>query len=181
MLESADASQLSALDADTGERQMFNWRVCIAVTLLLDLSSAALGQINKAVDNPTGSPLSQPPNSASDHPTTKQHVKVPSADPSAEAARRQSGIDKDQARNLLLTGGYNRISDLRPQPNSIWVWQADGMKDGRPVRVGIDYRGNLLELSAKSAAPCASPGIRGSVSGFGVGTRLSEATACAGR
>jgi len=162
---------------------MSSWQGAIVAALLLGLSCEALGQTNKAADSPPGLPLvgTQPSNSANGQPTGKPRAKVPPADPSAEAARRQSGIDQEQARTLLLSGGYNRITDLRPQPNSIWVWQADGMKDGRPVRVGIDYRGKLLELSANAPVPCASPGIGARVNGFGVGTRLSEATACAGR
>jgi len=162
---------------------MSNWRVSVAVALLLGLSCEATGQTNKAADSPSDSPLvgTLPSNSANGQPTGKPRVKLPRADPLAEAARQQSGLDREQARTLLLSGGYNGITDLRPQPNSIWVWQADGMKDGRPVRVGIDYRGKLLELSANAAVPCASPGIGARVGGFGVGTRLSEATACAGR
>jgi hypothetical protein len=162
---------------------MRNWRVPIAVAVLLGLSCEAIGQTDKVADGPAGSPLvgTQPSNSANGQPTGKPRVKAPPADPFAAAVKQQSGIDQEQARTLLQSGGYSRVIDLRPQPNSIWVWQADVMKDGRPVRVGIDYRGKLLELSANAAVPCASPGVAARVSGFGVGTRLSEATACAGR
>jgi hypothetical protein len=32
---------------------------------------------------------------------------------------------------------------LRKDQNSIW--QAEAMKDGRRVRVGVDFRGNVVE------------------------------------
>ena len=163
---------------------MITWRMGVAATLLIGVASVALSQTNNPADNPTSLPRTatqQPPNPTTDHPTNKPRVKAHPIDPSAEAARQQSGIDEAQARDLLLSGGYNRISDLRGQPNSIWVWQADGMKDGRRVRVGIDYRGNILELSTNAAVPCTSPGIGSRVGSFGAGSRLSEATVCGGR
>jgi hypothetical protein len=98
----------------------------------------------------------------------------------ATSAQRQSGISEGQARILLQQQGYATVNTLQPQPNSLWVWQADAMKNGRPVRLGIDYRGNVLELGA-TATPCALPGMSPIVGGFGVGARLSEASRCAGR
>src|SRR5204862_1410717 len=76
--------------------------------------------------------------------------------------------------------GYNSVNTLQPQPNSIWVWQADALKNGRPVRLGIDYRGNVLELGA-TATPCTLPGMSPTTGGFGVGARLSETSRCSGR
>jgi periplasmic protein CpxP/Spy len=101
-------------------------------------------------------------------------------DPAAAGAQRQSGLSEAQARSLLQQQGYATVNTLQPQPNSLWVWQADAMKNGRPVRLGIDYRGNVLELGA-TATPCALPGMSPTVGGFGVGARLSEASRCAGR
>jgi hypothetical protein len=164
---------------------MIRWRVCISAALLLGVCSAASGQAADPVDYPSNLPrtTNQPPNSASatDNLKNGAHVKVRPIDPLAAEARRQSGIDQEQARNLLSNGGYNGISDLRAQPNSIWVWQADGLKDGRPVRLGIDYRGKILVLSTNAEVPCASPGIGAGVGALGVGSRLSEATVCGRR
>jgi len=101
-------------------------------------------------------------------------------DPAVSAAQRQSGLSEVQARNLLQQQGYASFGTLEAQPNSVWVWQADAMKNGKRVRLGIDHRGNLLELGV-SATPCALPGLSPNVGGFGVGTRLSEATRCSGR
>ena len=100
--------------------------------------------------------------------------------PRAAAAQHQSGLSEAQARGLLQQRGYNSVNTLQPQPNSIWVWQADALKNGRPVRLGIDYRGNVLELGA-TATPCTLPGRSPTTGGFGVGARLSEASRCSGR
>jgi hypothetical protein len=114
-------------------------------------------------------------------PTAIGQEKTPaSQDPRAAAAQHQSGLSEPQARGLLQQRGYNSVNTLQPQPNSIWVWQADALKNGRPVRLGIDYRGNVLELGA-TATPCTLPGRSPTTGGFGVGARLSEASRCSGR
>ncbi|HTT79183.1 MAG TPA: hypothetical protein VMF86_05845 [Stellaceae bacterium] len=99
-----------------------------------------------------------------------------------QAAEQQSGLSAAQAQTLLEEKGYHRIVSVQADPGSLWVWQADVMKDGRPTRVGIDYRGNVLELSSTQARPCTVPGVQlGAVGGLGVGSRLSQSDACASR
>ena len=104
----------------------------------------------------------------------------PGINPAELAATRQSGVTDAQARSLLQQQGYTGINDLHADPNSIWVWQADALKNGRRVRLGIDYRGNLLELGA-SAQPCISPGTGFGAGPLGTGARLSEADRCSSR
>jgi hypothetical protein len=123
-----------------------------------------------------------PPDYPKAAPTSPSARKSPAQNnPAAVAAQRQSGLSQEQASGLLQRQGYAGISDLRADPNSVWVWQADALKNGRRVRLGIDYRGNVLEISSGLTRPCAAPGIRSGVGGFGVGAGLSEATACGGR
>jgi hypothetical protein len=98
-------------------------------------------------------------------------------DPNALTARRQSGIGQAEATDLITGQGYSRVGEVRADPNSIWVWQADAMKNGRRVRLGVDNRGNLLELGATST-PCTIPGTNPMVGGLGVGARLSGTAAC---
>jgi len=101
--------------------------------------------------------------------------------PGATAAARQSGLSNVQARNVIELHGYTRIGEIYADPNSVWVWQADAMKDGRRVRIGIDYRGNLLELGG-GARPCAAPQTGfGPVSPLGTGVRLYESSSCSDR
>jgi hypothetical protein len=110
---------------------------------------------------------------------TSRRTKPP-VNPAETAAQQQSGLSDADARSLLQQQGYASVTDLRAEPNSVWVWQADAIKNGRRVRLGIDPRGNLLELGA-SAQPCASPGAGFGASPLGTGARLSEATRCANR
>jgi hypothetical protein len=106
--------------------------------------------------------------------------KPPGVNPAEAAATRQSGVTDADARSLLQQQGYTGINGLHADPNSIWVWQADALKNGRRVRLGIDYRGNLLELGA-SAQPCISPGAGFGAGPLGTGARLSEADRCSSR
>jgi hypothetical protein len=101
------------------------------------------------------------------------------ATPQQRAAEQQSGLNEAAARSLLEQKGYKKIGGVEADPDSLWVWQADVMKDGRPTRVGIDYRGDVLDLSSTQAQPCAVPGVQLGVVGNAVGSRLSQSDACA--
>ena len=100
--------------------------------------------------------------------------------PAETSAQRQSGLSDADARSLLQQQGYAGVTELRAEPNSVWVWQADATKNGRRVRLGIDHRGNLLELGA-STQPCTPPGAGFGAGPLGTGARLSEASRCANR
>jgi hypothetical protein len=176
--------------------------IFIAAMLLAGVPVIALGQSLPIIDPQTGvptptarqkRPVQQDPAGSAfgrNAPLTDEHTGAPQAssrqkkpgqqDPAATAAQQQTGLSEVQARSLLQQQGYASVGTLEAQPNSVWVWQADAMKNGKRVRLGIDHRGNLLELGA-SATPCALPGLSPNVGGFGVGTRLSEATQCSGR
>jgi hypothetical protein len=104
----------------------------------------------------------------------------PAVGPGESAAQRQTGLNDADARSLVQQQGYTGINDLHPDPNSVWVWQADALKNGRRVRLGIDYRGNLLELGG-AAQPCTSPGAGFGAGPLGTGARLSEANRCSTR
>jgi len=176
--------------------------IVFAAMLLMAAPPIALGQNFPIIDSRTGAPtapaipkkpLQQYPGgtaSGQNAPLNEDQTGAPQAssrqkkpmqqDPGTSAAQRQSGFSEVQARSALQQQGYASVSTLEAQPNSVWVWQADAMKNGKRVRLGIDHRGNLLELGA-SATPCALPGLSPNVGGFGVGTRLSEASRCSGR
>jgi hypothetical protein len=127
--------------------------------------------------NPTAAYGSNPSNYTSTPESAKRRLS-----PQESAAQRQSGLDETQAKTLLEEKGYRHVGKVEPDPNSLWVWQAEVMKDGRPTRVGIDYRGNVLDLSSTQARPCTQPGVRpGAIGGLGVGSQLMQSDSCSAR
>jgi hypothetical protein len=153
-------------------------QICLATLLLVGASGLALAQNLSPAEQPTATP-----GTATTYPlsTAIPHKKAVPKNPAETAAQRQSGLSDAQARSLVQQSGYNGISNFRAEPNSIWVWQADAMKNGRRVRLGIDYRGNLVEISGGSARPCTAPGAGFGAGPLGTGSRLSEATRCSGQ
>ena len=51
-------------------------------------------------------------------------------------------ITEGQARRRIEDHGFTNVGRLHKDQNSIW--HAEAMKDGRRVRVGVDYRGNVV-------------------------------------
>jgi len=74
-----------------------------------------------------------------------------SANPNANATgagnasleRGANSFTEGQARRRIEDRGYSNVDQLHKDQNSIW--QAEAMKDGRRVRVGVDFRGNVIE------------------------------------
>jgi hypothetical protein len=130
--------------------------------------------------NPAARDASNPANYGS-APTNYTSAPAPAgteSDPAALAATQQSGLSDTQVQSLLQQKGYSKV-EVHPEPNSVWVWQAEAVKDGRSVTVGVDYRGNVLETSSTQARPCTSPGVQLGVSGgLGPGAQLQQADSC---
>ena len=59
--------------------------------------------------------------------------------------RGANSFTEGQARRRIEDHGYTNVGELRKDQNSIW--QAEAMKDGHRVRVGLDFRGNVAELN----------------------------------
>lgn len=115
------------------------------------------------------------------YPSNEARLRTQKIDPKSAAAQRQSGLNQAEASDLIATHGYTHLGDVQADPNSIWVWQADAMKNGRKVQLGIDNRGNLVDMTAGQNQPCTTPGVGFGAGPMGVGSRLSEATSCSGR
>jgi hypothetical protein len=115
------------------------------------------------------------------YPSSASRLRVQKIDPHEAAAQQQSGLGQAEATSLITSRGYTRVGEVLADPNSVWVWQADAVKNGRPVHLGIDHRGNLLETPTGLARPCTQLGAGFATGSIGVGSRLSEATSCASR
>ena len=115
---------------------------------------------------------------ALNYPSNQSMLRTRNIDPAMAAAQRQSGLNQADATSLMRIKGYTQLGDARAAPNSIWFWQADAMKNGRRVQLGIDYHGNLSDLSAGQAQPCVTPGVGLGAGPMGVGSRLSGVAGC---
>ena len=121
------------------------------------------------------------PSSPAGYPSSAPRLRAQKMDPREAAAQQQSGLGQVEATSLIRSRGYARLGEVHADPNSVWVWQADAVKNGRPVHLGIDHLGNLLETPTGLARPCTQPGAGFATGSMGVGSRLSEATNCASR
>jgi hypothetical protein len=157
------------------------WQIPLVLVGLLAIPAWAQAQTYPSMQYPTSQyPTSQYP--STHYPTQRYPSSAPPAsrtlNPAVAAAQRQSGLSADQVQTLLQSKGYSWINSVDADPNSIWIWQAEATKDGRPVRVGVDYRGNVLVIAPEANRPCTSPGVNYGVGGLGVGTQLSIASSC---
>jgi len=48
----------------------------------------------------------------------------------------------DDAKARMTALGYRSITNLRRDSTSIW--RADGVRDGKPVKISLDYQGNVV-------------------------------------
>lgn len=162
---------------------MMRWQIPLVLIGLCAAPASVQAQNYPTSHYPTSQyPTSQYPTMrypTMGYPSTVPQTQGQPRNPAEAAARQQSGLAETEVETLLRGKGYSRLNDVQADPNSVWVWQADAMKDGRHVRVGVDYRGNVLVISPEANRPCTSPGVNLGIGGLGAGTRLSTADVCA--
>jgi hypothetical protein len=134
-------------------------RAVFAVALLAGSSGLALAQSTAQSPTTTSNPQNTPIVSPSP-PAARDPGVNPNAAGTATAIRNSgtssvpgSGNDalekgtnsytEGQARRRMEDHGYTNVGQLRKDQDSIW--QAEAMKDGRRARVGVDFRGNVVE------------------------------------
>ena len=109
-----------------------------AAALLLASAGWAMAQ-STTPSNPQTSPNAAPPSAGT------------SANPNASSTQGggaglepgANSFTEGQARRRIEDHGYTNVGGLHKDQNSLW--QAEAMKDGRRVRVGVDFRGNVAE------------------------------------
>jgi hypothetical protein len=132
-----------------------------AAALLLGSSSLALAQSTAPSTTTTGNPQTTPMVSPSApaardpgvNPGAAGRVTGSGTSSTSRATGSDTGDDalkagansftEGQARRRIEDRGYTNVGQLHKDQNSIW--QADATKEGRRVRVGVDFRGNVVE------------------------------------
>ena len=68
-------------------------------------------------------------------------VKTTAARPVAAPASGANSFTQDQARGRLAKAGYRSVSTLTKDKDG--VWRGTGIRAGKTVHVGLDYKGNV--------------------------------------
>ena len=76
-------------------------------------------------------------NAGSHNPIVKDHT--PTTTPLA--AKGHNSFTESQAQGRIAKAGYTDVTALAKNKNG--VWQGKAMKDGQPVNVALDYKGNV--------------------------------------
>jgi hypothetical protein len=100
------------------------------ISLLATIALIA-GGAHAQMSAPVASPAS-PSNAA---------VKSSTVSTTSTVAKGANSFTEGQARSRISDAGYTRISHLKKDSDGLW--QAKAMKDGQPVAVALDYKGNI--------------------------------------
>ena len=58
-----------------------------------------------------------------------------------EPARGANSFSRGEARRRIQSHGFQKVASLHKDDGG--VWRGTGMKDGQPVKVWLDYKGNV--------------------------------------
>ena len=103
-------------------------RLLFTVLAVTGLAGAVLAQTATTPQPATGGPADQPPAGAAEGGAT-------ALEPGANS------FTEGQARERLEEAGLAKVSELAKDDQGIW--RAKARRDGKPVSVGLDYKGNL--------------------------------------
>jgi len=101
----------------------------IALSLSFAMATAGLAV---AQGEPQSNPGSAPPNVA---------FKSPDQIGPGPLAQGQNSFTRDEARSRIEQAGYSRVEGLIQDAQGLW--HARAMRDGRPVNVALDYKGDV--------------------------------------
>jgi len=89
-------------------------------------------QVAQAQDQPPAPNPSAPANPA---------VKSPDDTAHAPLAKGHNSFTKSQALARFRKAGYENVTELTLDADGLW--QADATRDGQPVKVALDYKGDV--------------------------------------
>jgi hypothetical protein len=104
-------------------------RPVIVLCLIFAMATAGLAV---AQSEPQSNPGSAPPNAP---------LKSPDQVDPGPLAQGQNSFTRDEARSRIEQAGYSRVAGLIQDAQGLW--HARAMRDGRPVNVALDYKGDV--------------------------------------
>jgi hypothetical protein len=105
----------------------------IVIALAIALGAAANGMAQDQM--PSMVSPNQPPNAALKSP---EHVAADSL------AKGHNSFTRSQALHRIEKAGYDHVADLILDRDGIW--RANAARAGHPIKVGLDYKGNVAGL-----------------------------------
>ncbi len=114
----------------------------VAAAVLLSVPALAQDTTPKAmndanVDRPTG------PGAPNVTPSRRDEPGSSSATTSTPPIAGANSFTETQARERIAKSGFSEVQNLRKDDQGIWRGQAQ--KNGAPVNVALDYRGNVVQ------------------------------------
>jgi hypothetical protein len=82
-----------------------------------------------------------PPPAASAEAPANPAVKSPDDTASAPLAKGHNSFTKSEALSRIKKAGYSKVTGLTMDADGLW--QASAMRDGQPVKVALDYKGDV--------------------------------------
>lgn len=73
---------------------------------------------------------------------TNPAVSTTSANTSATPLPGANSFTEGEARNRIEARGFTAVTNLKKDDQGIW--RGDAMKDGHPVKVALDFKGNVF-------------------------------------
>ena len=87
----------------------------------------------------TGAAIAQPANRDANTPA----VNTPNSPPNPGApVAGSNSFTEGQAKSRIESNGFANVSDLRKDDQR--VWRGKAMKDGKSVKVAVDFKGNVV-------------------------------------
>ena len=126
-------------------------RLALTTAALVVAAGAALAQSSPNTPNSAGTqtpsqlqsatpPTATPPSAT---PTTANPaIGAAQSAPSSKAAAGSNSFTQRQAANRIRRAGYTDVTGLKKDGRG--VWRGTAQKDGSPVSVSLDYRGNVV-------------------------------------
>jgi hypothetical protein len=103
--------------------------------MVFAVSVVAVGNAMAQDQMPSMASPNQPPNAA---------VKSPDQVASATLAKGHNSFTKSQALHRIEQAGFAHVADL--VLDSDGIWRANATKAGHPIKVGLDYKGDVAGL-----------------------------------